>query len=61
MTTGSYPFKVLTEKSEFSNSLFLESGAKLSSHLVTMLKKILRNDPNLRPTVDQLLNEIWML
>jgi serine/threonine protein kinase len=63
MVTGHFPFKNVTEKSDFGSSVFAEiqAYAKLSPALVSMLKKMLRNDPVNRPTVKELFaKEEWL-
>jgi MAP/microtubule affinity-regulating kinase len=63
MVTGHFPFKNVTEKSDFSTSTFsdIQSFIKLSPPLIAMLKKMMRNDPVNRPTVKELLaKEEWL-
>lgn len=63
MVSGHFPFKSVTERSDFSTSIFLDiqSFVKLSPSLISTLKKMLRNDPINRPTVKELLaREEWL-
>jgi serine/threonine protein kinase len=61
MVTGHFPFRSVTEKSEFEASVLQEVEVKLSQPLVMMLKKMMQNSPGMRPGVRELLGkEEWM-
>jgi MAP/microtubule affinity-regulating kinase len=63
MVTGHFPFRAVTDKSEFAASVLEELGtpAKLSPPLLAMLRRMMQNNPAMRPRVRELLaKEEWM-